>query len=107
MRISDKLYIVRDAEHALELCEREAARDFLFATIKGRHPSRWHALLVQVSKRPPVETVAARRCVVDLEASADEATRSIVRSLGHTLLEAGAASVTVWGRPAVLQRSAA
>lgn len=107
MRVSTSLFIVRDAEHALELCEREAARDFLFATIKGRHPSRWHALLAQVSKRAPVETVAAHHCVVDLEPNADEATRSIVRQLGRALLEAGAASVTVWGRPVVLQRSAA
>lgn len=107
MRISSTLFIVRDAEHALELCETASARDFLFATIKGRHPSRWHALLAQVERRAPTEAVSGRSCVVDLEAGADESTREVVRSIGRTLLEAGAASVTVWGRPVVLQRSAA
>ena len=108
MRISDKLFIVRDAEHALELCETASARDFLFATSCKRGAiSPWHALLAQVSKRAPTEAVSGRSCVVDLEQTADDATRSVVRSIGRALLEAGAASVTVWGRPVVLQRSAA
>lgn len=94
------LYVVRDAEHALELCERHAARDFLFATScrKGAL-SPWHALLAQVTRRAPVETVAGWSCIVDLEPAANEATRDVVRQLGRALLEAGAVSVTVWGRP--------
>jgi hypothetical protein len=101
------LYVVRDAEHALELCEKHGARDFLFATScrKGA-ASPWHALLAQVTRRAPVETVTGWPCIVDLEAGSSEDVKSVVRQLGRALLECGAASVTVWGRPVVLARAA-
>lgn len=107
MRVSDTLYIIRDAEHALLLCESHSARDFLFATrCKRGAASPWHALLKQVEQRAPTEAVVGRSCVVDLEPDASEDVKGAVRSLGRALLTAGATSVTVWGRPVVLARAA-
>jgi hypothetical protein len=99
MLISSHLYVVRDAEHALELCESHAARDFLFATSGKRGAaSPWHALLAQVERRAPVEAVQGRTVIIDLEAGAGEDLIDVVRRLGRALHAAGAASVTAWGR---------
>ena len=102
-----KLHVVRDAEHALELCEKHGAKDFLFAT-SGRRgaASPWHALLAQVTKRLPSETVTGRSIVIELERGASDDIKRTVAALARTLITAGAAEVHVWGHSFTQTRAA-